>query len=146
MPQRPTDADHLFWSASSYWLAVNKLSKQSPERLEPMRLAISHMLAMGFELALKAILIKLGANEKETISLGHRLLDTYEAAENRGFAFIDPELLRAGLTVIDQAHREHSYRYLPVVEELRVPQVDPTARLLDAVLAHARNMGIGGAI
>jgi hypothetical protein len=132
----------LFAAAESYANAAHCLAQSSPRQIHHVRLPLSFLFGMAFELGLKAAVLHCGATQADIFDRGHRLLELLDDAEARGFQALDKLRLRACLTVLADQHLDHSYRYLPIGTTLRTPRVGETVEVLaELMTALLRTIG-----
>lgn len=125
---------HLMLGATAY--------RQAMIELKPAIELGSHAILMpyymlgGFalELGLKAAILSVRGDENEMRVLGHKLNAAFDAAISCGFAPTDQSELRRLITDMAPSHGDHSFRYMPEIDLIRMPRPDALLGGLDSML------------
>jgi hypothetical protein len=97
--------------AVQYWHAARILMNGITEETKRLVSPVCHLLCHSAELALKHFLIQkdVPRNQLSGSNIGHRLIDLFRKAGERGLRLNTRELL--ALLAMDEAHKNHYFRY-----------------------------------
>ena len=123
--EMPVTSANLFGAGKSYLLAMSHFGHQVGDDGE----GASHALAMPFyflagfacELVLKAVVFRATQDERALRALSHDLRRCYEGAVEAGYLPADPAKIGALVEGLAETHSEFSFRYVPDVEVIHVP-------------------------
>lgn len=125
-----TTAANLFAAAKSYFMAARLLLVSMEGVTAASAIPFYFLSGFAIELALKAVVLRVNADQRELRSIGHDLRKALNAAETCGLSELDPGMFSM-IARMSESHAGLAFRYIPDVEVMDM--IGPG--LLDALLA-----------